>query len=151
MVLGMLFVLLIYVWGSNLNWLADYDAIRPSNQIKSFENKKTITVQDLKYIPPKVNPFAIKVAENTPVKASVTRKSKRPQATMIPPRPSMGHRFIGFINQPPHSQALMAAGDDATTILELGDSLSFWKLITIKPSYVVLQYEKEHDTLMLVQ
>ncbi len=149
--LGVLILPLIYIWGSNLNWFSSYEFVSQKAPVADKQTVPSVVLGDLQYSAPKINPFASNVTARTTQKSNKTEKRQKPRDTKQPSRPSSEYTYIGFIDQPPHSQAVVSGINRPTAILESGDSLISWRLVTITPELTVFQFNKDCDTLVLTK
>lgn len=148
-IFGFLLLVLIYIWGNNLGWLSHKDIMRRVSEGSSDIPTDTKPTAYLNYSPPRINPFLDRGMESQDQKAVTDIVKKSTLST--PPKPSGAYVYVGFIDRPHHSQAVLSGHDKATVILELGDSLSDWKLGEFTPSMAIFQFDKVSDTLQLTK
>ncbi|MCP4553728.1 MAG: hypothetical protein GY834_17185 [Bacteroidetes bacterium] len=146
-----LLIPLVYIWGNNLSLFSSYS---PSETVikdtHSESNESNLSTQ-ITYSVPKVNPFAKNIEPTATPKAKTKERNRNARTPRIPNQPSVNFSYIGFIEKPPHSQAVLKGTDESTMILELGDSLQSWKLIKITSASTVFQFETNRDTLILTK
>ncbi|MEZ5359634.1 MAG: hypothetical protein R3F48_12515 [Candidatus Zixiibacteriota bacterium] len=149
-IFGLLLIVMMYIWGSNFGWFASSNSVRKGSDNSSYNEVNAGPQIRLSYEPPRINPFLIKEKLTTETPRSID-KAQAMRALSAPPRPSLAFTFVGFIDQPPHSQAVISGHDNTTIILESGDSLSDWKLVRFSPDMAVFQFDKAFDTLLLTK
>ncbi len=151
LILLLLLIPLIYIWGNNLGWFSSYQPSSTQTNSSEVEIKSTPVSNEIIYSSPKINPFARHIKSEAPQNANKRERSRKPQPPQMSNRPSSTYLYIGFIEKPPHSQAVVSKTDGSTMILESGDSLNSWRLKEITPECAVFMFEKNHDTLSLTK
>ncbi len=151
LIFALLLIPLLYIWGNNLNWFSGSSSRLPRSESSTSIHALKDTPIKISYSPPKINPFATVVTTEVKQKTNSPDNKLRMQQHQLPPRPSNNYSYVGFIERPPHSQAVMANLDQSTIILEQGDSLGPWHLSHITPTLTIFQFEKECDSLKLIQ
>ncbi len=143
--LGILMVVLIYIWWDAFQMMSPESAgfqIRQSGEAVASDKSNG---QQLDYEPPKVNPF--KRSENKPKEIKpLTQTPKQPEPeTRLDPQYSL----IGVLREGPSSQAVIAGAAGSSTVLSIGESLDVWSLTEINDQYAVFEHDKQRDTLWL--
>jgi hypothetical protein len=152
-VLGLLILVVAYVWYGNLQLFTSPQASN-SNQSES----STLTEQvlggasspKLAFQSPKVNPFT------KPKKTAATQSSSlaqsRPRVKPQPstPRPSSAFHLVGTLTQANIDFAAVADTQGKQVLLQRGDSLNGWVTKRIRQDLVIFAQDKFRDTLQLI-
>lgn len=153
-VLGVLSVVVIYIWYGNMTLFIGQDQVHAVNTSArntgdGLVSNNEMLITPLKYAEPKVNPFLI--AEDPkppPLKTQVNQRAKA-APFQIPPRPSIQYHLVGALEDGSSKVAALANVDGAQILLTRGDTLSGWKIRTITASQVVFAFKDQRDTLHL--
>jgi len=145
--LGVLVVVLIGVWSNAFRGgeaeSAGYQ-VRPPLAARQSDSQNE---GQLKYVPPKVNPFwrAVERPQEDP---GPGRRGARTESIQ---RVSTGHQLSGVLSRGTASQAVIAGPDGTATVLSIGDLLAGWQLISVTDSRAVFKCGKQQDTLHLYE
>lgn len=149
-IFGFLLLILIYIWGNNLGWFSSNNTFRQKKDRQNVEQAEATIREKLVYSQPRVNPFLIRARKSSEGSKNVAKAMINPRIS-TPPKPSLSFTFVGYIDQPPHSQAVLSGNDHSTIILEFGDTLVNWKLVRFTPQMAIFQFDKEFDTLLITE
>jgi hypothetical protein len=144
--LGVLLLILAYVWWGNLRLMTDQPIFDVSgSDAKGYDGKVTESAA-LEFSEPKTNPFRRYLS----VPPSPTR-SAAPMPSKVPefPPPSTRYRLIGALVEHNQSQAVFLDEAATSTVLALKDSLMSWTLVGISDTIAIFAKEKQRDTLVL--
>ena len=144
-ILGLLAILLIYIWWGNIQTIYRSSESYSTNQVTSDTTPIAKSSQQLSYMGVKVNPFYR--PNNTPDKAAKPRT--KPVEKKPPPKLSEVARLTGIVEKGTLSQAVIMTNDTQTFVLSLQDTLVYWYLNEVEPTFAVFKQGKFYDTLWL--
>ena len=146
-ILGILTLVLIFVWWDNLKMFAPSGS-HPSSAPSDTANVVTEVYADhqLGYKPPRINPFYHQSVDQQ--KQRSTPKSPVQEPAVRPATPS-GTALLGILRRGSASQAVIRGPDGRSTVLSLDDSLAGWKLTIVAENYVVFRHLEFQDTIWL--
>jgi len=143
--LGALVVVMSYVWYDALHMMnPETPGIKITAPKIPKKNETTNSSTQLRYEPPKTNPFLR--PSSTPTQPNQLSRSNREPAVL----PDLGqqYRLIGLLSRERQSQAVIGFGD-SSVVISPGDSLGVWQLLQIQPNAAIFGHDKKRDTLWL--
>ncbi|MDH3936427.1 MAG: hypothetical protein OEV68_03735 [candidate division Zixibacteria bacterium] len=144
-VLGLLAALLIYIWWGNIRTLSRSGESHDDSRVIPDEQTTGEISEPLAYRTVKVNPFRRPVASGD----EAAQARGRPPEETPPPKLSEVARLTGVVEKGSLSQAVIMTEDAQTFVLSLDDSLVYWCLREVAPTFAVFKQGKYHDTLWL--
>ena len=144
-ILGLLATLMIYVWWGNVQTFRQTSESYSASQVTSDAAPMDKSSMQLPYRGVKLNPFYRPI--NTPDRAAKPRA--KPIEEKPPPKLSEVARLTGLVEKGILSQAVIMTKDSQTFVLSLEDTLVYWYLDEVAPTYAVFKQGKYHDTLWL--
>lgn len=154
-VLGILSVVVIYIWYDNLSLFLGQDEVQAVNT-SALDNGAGLPTNSethiipLTYVEPPINPFLVsEEPKPPPLEAQVAQRAKSTPPIQVPPRPSTQYRLVGALEDGSSRMAALANGQGVQILLNRGDTLSGWKIRLITASHVVFAFKDQRDTLHL--
>lgn len=145
-ILALLSVLLIYIWWGNVRTFhRSSDSYSASPFEQDTAGKTEQSVQPLAYRGVKVNPFRRTI--DTPDRAA--KPPAKPTEEKPPPMLSEVAHLTGLVEKGVLSQAVITTRDSQTFVLSLQDTLVYWSLNEVTPTFAVFRQGKYYDTLWL--
>ena len=143
-VLGLLLVLLIYIWWDAIAVFSTGETPVAINLTPiDSKAKETSEKVSIEYRPPKINPFA------RAAKIKPTPKRAKTGSRSLTPTLSETHQLTGILRRGKLSQAVIELPSGTSAILSLGDTISEWRLHKIHKELVIFKKDKRFDSLFL--